>query len=144
VSEAAAVTIERYQDADEAQVVALWEQCFAGNLDGHNEPHRSIQRKMAVQGELFFVARREGRIVGTTMAGYDGHRGWIYSVAVSPELRRSGIGRALLQHAETALAALGCPKINLQVRAGNEAVIGFYRSCGFVVEPNLSMGRRLL
>src|SRR5947199_203513 len=82
-------------------VVALWEQCIAGNLDGHNEPHRSIQRKMAVQGELFFVARREGRIVGTTMAGYDGHRGWIYSVAVSPESRRSGIGRALLQHAET-------------------------------------------
>jgi ribosomal protein S18 acetylase RimI-like enzyme len=82
-------------------------------------------------------------LAGTAMAGYDGHRGWIYSVAVAPQFRRRGIGAALVRQAEAALAARGCLKLNLQIVAGNEQVVGFYPSLGFAVEPRVSMGKRL-
>jgi ribosomal protein S18 acetylase RimI-like enzyme len=136
------VVIEPYRDRDEEQVVGLWRSCFAAeDLVGRNEPRASIRRKLGVQRELFFVARAAGRIVGTAMAGYDGHRGWIYSLAVHPDQRRRGIGRALLRRAEAALAGLGCPKVNLQVRATNRDVIAFYERCGFIVEERVSMGK---
>jgi ribosomal protein S18 acetylase RimI-like enzyme len=83
------------------------------------------------------------RIVGTVMAGYDGHRGWVYYVVVSPDHRRQGIGTALMERAEEGLASLGCPKVNLQVRAGNEAVVRFYETLGYGVEERVSMGKRL-
>jgi ribosomal protein S18 acetylase RimI-like enzyme len=138
------VVIEPYRDGDKEQVVALWRSCFAAEeLVGRNEPWASIGRKLGVQRELFFVARDAGRVIGTAMAGYDGHRGWIYSVAVHPEQRRRGIGRALLARAEAALVGMGCPKVNLQVRVMNQAVIAFYQRCGFVVEERVSMGKRL-
>ena len=75
------------------------------------------------------------------MAGYDGHRGWIYSLAVAPDLRGRGVGRALMAHAEAALAALGCPKINLQVVGANAEVVGFYRALGYSVEDRVSLGK---
>jgi ribosomal protein S18 acetylase RimI-like enzyme len=138
------VIIEPYRDGDEEQVVALWRSCFAlEDLVGRNEPRASIRRKLGLQRELFFVARLAGQIIGTAMAGYDGHRGWIYSVAVHPNQRRRGVGRALLRRAETALAEMGCPKVNLQVRVTNREVIAFYERCGFVVEERVSMGRSL-
>jgi ribosomal protein S18 acetylase RimI-like enzyme len=138
------VVIEPFGDGDEEQVVALWRSCFAAEgLVGRNEPRASIRRKLGVQRELFFVARDAARIIGTAMAGYDGHRGWVYSVAVHPEHQRRGVGRALLARAEEALRGLGCPKVNLQVRATNRAVIAFYQRCGFVVEERVSMGKRL-
>jgi hypothetical protein len=77
------------------------------------------------------------------MGGYDGHRGWIYSVAVDPRYRRQGIGRDLLVELESILASLGCLKVNLQVRASNVGVIAFYEKLGFVVEQHVSMGKRL-
>ena len=73
--------------------------------------------------------------------GYDGHRGWIYSVAVSPSRRRQGIGSRLVVHAERALTSKGCVKINLQIMEGNESVIEFYSSLGFTVERRISMGK---
>ena len=75
------------------------------------------------------------------MAGYDGHRGWLYSVAVDPKKRLSGLGSSLVHHAEKALADLGCMKINLQLLATNEATAAFYKSIGYSVEPRLSMGK---
>jgi ribosomal protein S18 acetylase RimI-like enzyme len=77
------------------------------------------------------------------MAGYDGHRGWIYSLAVSPGHRRQSIGRTLLVHAEKALAAMGCPKVNLQVRATNSDVVEFYRKAGYALEERISLGKHL-
>ena len=77
------------------------------------------------------------------MAGYDGHRGWIYSLAVHPKQRQQGVGSMLLAFAEQSLVRLGCFKVNLQILETNEAVRKFYEANGFAVEARLSMGKRL-
>ena len=142
VREPADLVITPYRESDERAVIALWREVFP-NDPPHNDPATSIRRKLAVQRELFFVAKIDGAVVGTAMAGYDGHRGWIYSVAVSPRHRRQGIGSKLLAHAENALAAMDCPKVNLQVRATNSDVVEFYRRAGYAVEERVSLGKHL-
>ena len=81
--------------------------------------------------------------MGTIMAGYDGHRGWIYLVAVAPQGRRQNIGSRLVSHAEQALTRRGCVKINLEVLASNAGVAAFYESLGFSVENRITMGKRI-
>ena len=124
------------------QVVALWEAVF-GYEAAHNSPNLVIDKKLAVNDQLLFVAVDDGAVVGTIMAGYDGHRGWIYSVAVAPSHRRHGLGSRLVSHAEQALTVKGCVKINLQIAEGNESVAGFYSSVGYEVEKRVSMGKRI-
>ena len=102
-----------------------------------------IRRKLAVQPVLFLVGEWRGQVVATVLAGYDGHRGWVHLVAVDPRCRRRGFGTAVMAEAERRLAGLGCPKVNLQVRASNEAVVAFYQRLGYAVEPRVSMGKRL-
>ncbi len=134
-------TIRQYADAtDRLQVVELWRNVF-GYETAHNEPNLAISKKIAINDGLFFVAVENSAIVGTIMAGYDGHRGWLYSVAVDPGKRLNGLGSSLVIHAEKALADLGCMKINLQLLATNEATAAFYKSIGYSVEPRLSMGK---
>jgi ribosomal protein S18 acetylase RimI-like enzyme len=125
-----------------AQVVALWKSVF-GYEAPHNAPEVSIAKKLAVGDGLFFVAIDGHDVVGTVMAGYDGHRGWIYSMAVHPDWRKKGIGSALLGHAEARLSALGCVKINLQIIEGNESVQTFYSAHGYMKEKRISMGKKL-
>jgi ribosomal protein S18 acetylase RimI-like enzyme len=134
--------IRTYSESDEAAVVELWRQVFPGS-PSWNHPETDIQRKLSVQRELFLVAALGSEIVGTAMAGYDGHRGWVYYVAVSPRHRRQGIGTALMNNVEQRLASLGCPKLNLQVRASNHEVVSFYENLGYAVEERISMGKRL-
>ena len=134
--------IRIYHDSDEAAVVALWNEALPDSAP-HNDPATSIRRKVAVDRDLFLVADIEGAIVGTVMGGYDGHRGWIYSVAVDRRHRRQGIGGALIRRLEAALAERGCLKVNLQVRASNEEVVAFYEELGYAVEERISMGKRL-
>jgi ribosomal protein S18 acetylase RimI-like enzyme len=134
--------IRPYEDGDEGEVAALWREVFP-DAPPWNHPETDIRRKTAVQRELFFVASLDGRVVGTAMAGYDGHRGWVYYVAVSPAHRREGIGRALMGRVEEELRLRGCPKLNLQVRSSNAEVVGFYRSLGYGVEDHISMGKLL-
>lgn len=136
------VLIRPYQEIDQAAVLALWRRVFPDN-PAHNDPLLDIQRKLTVQPECFLVAVNDADLVGTVMAGFDGHRGWVYYVAVHPDRRRLGIGKALMNGAEQALAQLGCGKINLQVRAGNDAVLAFYRSLDYIVEERISLGKRL-
>ena len=137
------VTLSLYSDADHrAQVVALWEAVF-GYEAAHNNPRVVIDKKIAGRDDLFFVAISGNSIVGTVMAGYDGHRGWIYSVAVSSSRRREGIGSQLIGTAEQALTDRGCVKINLQIMEGNEGVVAFYTSLGYSVEKHVSMGKRI-
>ena len=124
-------------------VVALWKAVFAYDSP-RNEPALVIRKKLAMRDGLFFVARSGSVVVGTVMSGYDGHRGWIYSLAVLPEYRRKNIGSGLLKYAEASLAELGCPKINLQIADGNERVNSFYERHGYEVEPRTSMGKRLI
>ena len=97
--------------------------------------------RFALDDGLFFVAADAGAIVGTLLAGYDGHRGWLYSLAVTPDRRRCGIATQLVRHAEQALSRLGCPKLNLQVRVDNSEVVAFYESLGFHAEERVSMGK---
>jgi ribosomal protein S18 acetylase RimI-like enzyme len=123
------------------QTLRLWERVF-GPAKEYNDPALSIDLKQAVD-DLLFVAMQDDRVVGTVMAGYDGHRGWIYSLAVQPEDRTAGIGSALLNHAEHALSARGCLKVNLQIVANNSAVQQFYEANGYTEEARISMGKRL-
>jgi len=133
--------IRAFADGDESQVVELWQR--AGLTRPWNDPHRDIARKRCVQRELFLVATEGDRIVGTIMAGYDGHRGWINYLAVDVEQRRRGMGRALMAAAEQGLVALGCPKVNLQIRSGNAEALAFYERLGFVHDDVVSIGKRL-
>lgn len=142
MSRADAVLVRPFEDADEDAVAALWREVFPDD-PAWNEPYRVMAKKRRVQPELFLVAVADGALAGTVMGGYDGHRGWVYSVAVRPELRRRGIGAALMSRIESALVARGCAKVNLQVRAGNEAVVAFYRRLGYGTEQRVSMGKLL-
>ena len=134
--------IEVYRSEHFDGVKALWEEAFP-NDPPRNRAEAAIPAKLAVQPELLLVALANGAVVGTVMAGYDGHRGWLYSVAVKQSHRRAGIGTLLVREAERRLAILGCGKVNLQVRAENAAVAAFYRGLGFEVEERVSMGKRL-
>lgn len=133
--------IRPFQPADEDAVIALWQAC--GLVVPQNNPLRDIARKLRVNSEWFLVGELDGKVVGTCMAGYEGHRGWINYLAVHPEHQRQGFARELMQRAETLLRAAGCPKINLQVRSTNTAVIAFYESLGFANDHVISMGKRL-
>jgi ribosomal protein S18 acetylase RimI-like enzyme len=134
--------IRSFQEADREGVVALWRTVFP-DAPARNDPLRDIERKLSVQPELFLVALHGSGLVGTCMAGFDGHRGWVHLVAVLPSHRRRGVGGALMRRAEALLADLGCPKLNLQVRASSPEAVPFYESLGFQVEDRISMGKRL-
>ena len=124
------------------QVMRLWGLVF-GYEAPHNAPALVIDKKLAVADDLFFVAVTSGAVVGTIMAGYDGHRAWIYSMAVHPDHRNRAIGSRLLSFVEARLALRGCMKINLQIMEGNEPVRAFYEANGYSVEERVSMGKRL-
>jgi ribosomal protein S18 acetylase RimI-like enzyme len=134
--------IRPYSESDEKAVAQLWREVFP-DAPSWNRPETDIRRKLAIQRELFLVAAIDLKVVGTAMAGYDGHRGWVYYVAVSPKHRRQGIGTALMKKVERDLAELGCPKLNLQVRANNEEVVTFYKKLGYAIEERVSMGKHL-
>ena len=134
--------IEVYRGEHFDGVKALWEEAFP-NDPPRNRAEVAIPAKLAVQPELLLVAVDNEQVVGTAMAGYDGHRGWLYSVAVRQSHRRAGIGTLLVQEAERRLAELGCVKLNLQVRAENAAVAAFYRTLGYEIEERVSLGKRL-
>ena len=132
------MTVRQYQPNDKASLVALWNTVFPDDPP-HNEPSKMIEAKLAVD-DLIFVAELDDQLVGACMAGYDGHRGWLYAVAVLSEYRRKNIGENLVKQAMQSLKQRGCLKVNLQIRATNTEVAAFYKSLGFAVEDRLSMG----
>ncbi|MCY0386644.1 GNAT family acetyltransferase [Robbsia sp. Bb-Pol-6] len=134
--------IRPYANADQDAVIALWHACEL--VRPWNDPARDIARKLTEQPELFLVAIEGDARVGSIMAGFEGHRGWVNYLAVAPSHRGRGLGRRLMAEVETRLAERGCPKLNLQVRASNAAVIAFYRQLGYVQDDVLSFGRRLI
>ncbi|MFB4351571.1 GNAT family acetyltransferase [Microbacterium sp. LS_15] len=146
-------SIRAFDDRDTEAVIALWEE--AGLTRPWNDPRRDIQRKLQVQPELFLVAVDDSddsdgtdgitpRIVGTVMAGYDGHRGWLYYLATAVSHRGRGVARAVVTEAERLLLAMGCPKIQLMVREGNESVLAFYDSLGYERFSVSNTGKRLI
>ncbi len=134
--------VRAYHADDHDALVALWRAVFP-DAPALNDPADDIARKLLVQPEAFLVAERDGDVVGTCMAGYDGHRGWVHLLAVARAHRRRGVGAALIERAAELLAAAGCPKLNLQVRAGSPEAVAFYASLGFAVEARVSMGKHL-
>lgn len=135
------IGIESYQPIHFEGVSRLWQEAFPDDPPS-NRAELSILAKMAIQPELLLIATYDGEVIGTIMAGYDGHRGWLYSVAVRQTHRRSGVGTALVRRAEAELRAIGCDKINLQVRSSNAAVVRFYEHLGYAIEERISMGKR--
>ncbi len=138
--------IRAVERSDADAIVDLWRVIFPEYNDPakpQRDPRANIERKLAFGDGLFWLATLDARIVGTTMAGYDGHRGWIYSIGVHPAHRKTGIGRALLAHSEAALAQRGCPKINLQVMADNTGAVAFWQATGYARDAVVSLGKRL-
>ena len=119
----------------------MWKRCRL--VVPHNDPYRDIERKCRVNPEWFLVGIKDGSLVASCMVGYEGHRGWINYLAVSPDFQRRGIATQLVRRAEKVLAKAGCPKINLQVRETNQGVIAFYESLGFTNDRVISLGKLL-
>jgi ribosomal protein S18 acetylase RimI-like enzyme len=136
------IKVERYRSEYFEGVNSLWREVFPDDPPW-NAADVAIPAKLAVQPELFIVALDGVQVVGSIIAGYDGHRGWIYMLAVSNSHRRRHIGSTLVQEAQARLAAMGCRKINLQVRTSNAAAVEFYKKLGYIIEERISMGKRL-
>jgi ribosomal protein S18 acetylase RimI-like enzyme len=135
-------SIRTYTDSHFDGVAALWSEAFP-NDSSWNAATAAISEKLRVQPNLLMVAVETDRVVGSIMAGYDGHRGWISRIAVLKSDRLKGVGQALVHEAEKRLSDLGCVKINLQVVTSNAGVLGFYRSLGYEVEERVSMSKRI-
>ena len=134
--------IRPYADADQAQVVALWQICELTRP--WNDPVKDIARKQQVRPEWFLVGELHGQVIASVMFGYEGHRGWMNYLAVAPQYQSKGYAQALIETGEALLLAAGCPKISLQVRSSNAKVIAFYQSLGYAQDEAISLGKRLI
>lgn len=132
--------IRAYEEQDKNEVISLWDEC--GLVVPQNNPAKDIERKLKVDPDLFLVGTNENRVVATVMGGYEGHRGWINYLAVKPSEQRKGYGQAIMLAVENLIKQKGCPKINLQVRNTNEAVIAFYTAIGYGNDHVIGLGKR--
>jgi len=134
--------IEPAQEADERAVVHLWRAC--GLTVPYNDPATDFRFARAGASSDVLVARLEcGRVGATAMVGHDGHRGWLYYVAVDPMLQRQGVGALIVTAAQDWLKARGVVKAQLLVRETNTAVVAFYEKLGFEVAPRVVMAKWL-
>jgi ribosomal protein S18 acetylase RimI-like enzyme len=134
--------IRSYCDSDKDEIIQLWEKCDL--VVPWNDPRCDIKRKLSIQPELFIVGYVDNKIIATAMVGYEGHRGWVNYLAVEPKCRRKGFGKQMMEDAECRLLKLGCPKLQVQVRATNSGVIKFYRKLGYYIEDVVNIGKRLI
>ncbi len=134
--------IRAFQLSDEPAVLALWQAC--GLIRPWNDPHKDMARKLTVHPELFVVGIEGDELIASAMFGYEGHRGWVNYLAVAPAHQRRGHASAIMQWGEQVLEMRGCPKINLQVRSSNTAVIAFYKSLGYGDDEVIGLGKRLI
>lgn len=135
------LVIRTFRKSYQKDVIQLWQEC--GLVVPWNDPQRDIERKLATQPELFLVGLINDEIITTVMAGYDGHRGWVYYLAVKPQYQKKEIGRQIMKEVEIRLLELGCPKLNIMVRTTNLDVINFYKAIGYKVDSVTNMGKRL-
>jgi ribosomal protein S18 acetylase RimI-like enzyme len=135
------VEVRAFQGADREGLISLWSVCDL--LRPWNDPDRDIDCKLAQDPRGLLVLETDGVVIGSVMVGYDGHRGWVNYLAVHPAHRARGLGRLLMTAAEDHLTALGCPKVNLQIRTSNSTALGFYQRLGYVRDDVVSMGKRL-
>ncbi len=133
--------IEIFAEQHRQALIALWTEC--GLVVPQNDPNKDIDRKLQVGAGLFLLGVLDGEVVASVMGGYEGHRGWINYLAVKPSHQRKGYGQAMMAAVETRLCEKGCPKINLQVRSTNTAVIAFYDALGYGNDNVVGLGKRL-
>jgi ribosomal protein S18 acetylase RimI-like enzyme len=134
------MVIQAYTEGDRQAVIDLWHRC--GLVVPHNDPARDIDFCLTSGHGRIFVGRLDEELMATIMTGHDGHRGWLYYLAVSPDRRDQGLGRAIVAHAEDWLRGQGAPKVQLMVRDINTAVVGFYESIGYDIEPRVILAKR--
>jgi hypothetical protein len=135
------VTVEPLPDHLHDDAVALWEAC--GLTRPWNDAAADLRRALQGPASTVLAHLRDGQLVGTAMVGHDGHRGWLYHLAVREDCRGQGLGRALVRACETWTAAHGVPKLQLMVRSGNGPVVHFYERLGYVTDDVVVLGRRL-
>lgn len=136
------MTIVELGAGDAPAAVELWQQ--AGLTRPWNDAAGDFGRAVAGPASAVLgVHDATGALTGTAMVGHDGHRGWVYYLAVAPQARGTGLGRALMAACEQWLAARGIPKIQFMVRTDNTAVIGFYDHLGYDQQDVVVLGRRL-
>ncbi len=135
------LAVRECDQGDFEEVAQLGERCYLNA--SHNRPESMFDRKRAYQPGLFLIGELECRVVSTVMAGYEGRRGWINLLAVDPDYRRLGLGRAMMVAAHERLAALGCPKVNLQIRVWNSDAVAFYERLGYSLDLCYSMGKSI-
>ena len=126
---------------DAGSVIELWESC--GLTRTWNDPRNDFALALAGSTSTILILRDESVVVGSIMVGFDGHRGWVYYLAVAPDHRRHGHGRALMAEAEKWLRGQGAPKIQLMVRDGNVAALGFYEALGLERQELVTLGKFL-
>lgn len=134
--------IRLFKETDRNAVIELWQAC--GLTRPWNDPDRDISRKLKIQAELFFVGELDEKVIASAMAGYDGHRGSVFYLAISPSFQGLGYGQLMMQSVEDALKAMGCPKLNIVVRTSNEKVLEFYSHLGYATDEVVSLGKRLI
>ena len=122
-------------------VVALWVRCRLTRP--WNDPVADIALARQGRNSTILIGYQGPKIVATAMVGCDGHRGWVYYLAVEPALQRNHLGRAMMQAAEAWLVHLGAPKIQLMVRSTNAQAMGFYEQLGYFREETVVWGKRL-
>ena len=123
------------------RAVELWAQC--GLTRPWNDPNADLARALATPSSTVLAAVAAEALIGTAMVGHDGHRGWVYYLAVAPDRRREGVGRRLMAAGEAWLRDRGAPKVQLMVRQGNAAVVEFYAALGYADQQTLVLGRFL-
>lgn len=134
--------IRQYDNRDKYSVIELWHKCKLTR--SWNNPEKDIDRKLKFNPELFLVGTIEDQIIATIMGGYEGHRGWVNYLAVEPSFQRKGLGKKMMSEMESRLLAIDCPKINLQVRDGNNDAMAFYEKIGYANDNVIGMGKRLI
>jgi ribosomal protein S18 acetylase RimI-like enzyme len=123
------LSISPITDADVPAVIALWQRC--GLTRPWNDPSADIAFARRGANATILLGRADGALVVTAMVGHDGHRGWVYYVAVDPDQQRKDFGRAIMTAAEDWLRELGVAKVMLMVRPDNTKVQAFYGALGY-------------
>ncbi len=138
----ASIEFRPVKDGEVAGVIALWEAC--GLTRPWNDPDKDIAFARSGPASDLLVVVDSKTVIASVMVGHDGHRGIVYYVATHPDFQRKGLGAAAMRAAESWLTERGVWKLNLLVRAENEAVRSFYEKLGYEVEPRLCMARKLI
>ena len=132
---APALTIAPIGDGDVADVIALWQRC--GLTRPWNDPASDIALARKGENAAMLAGRDNSGIVASVLVGHDGHRGWVYYVAVDPDCRHKGYGRVIMDAAEHWLRLRGIEKLQLMVRPDNSQVQAFYRSIGYLEQERI-------